>query len=168
LFLEEEIKKYNHAFMPKVGTNTALKDFVQKIPSAKYIYEFDLVGYFNNVGIVDVLKELAARGAPFQVIKRLLWTLSAAPKNMSYFDDHDTKYDETLTSREWYKSGIERIESIFEESFGNHKFNLKKYEVLIDEYLGFSVSGGKVDQALRGLPQGAAPSTILSLIVQSA
>jgi hypothetical protein len=58
--------------MPKVGTNTALSEFVQKIPSAKYIYEFDLVGYFNNVSIIDVLERLAQRGAPYSVISRLL------------------------------------------------------------------------------------------------
>jgi hypothetical protein len=52
-------------------------------------------------------------------------------------------------------------------AFGNHKFNNNKFEELIEEYLGFSVNGGKVDQALKGLPQGAAPSTILSLLVQS-
>lgn len=167
LFLEHEIKKYNHAFMPKVGTNTALKSFVEKVPSAQFIYEFDLVGYFNNVSIVDVLQGLAKRGTPFKSIKKLLWILSSSPKNMSYFDDHTTKYDETLTSREWYKTGIERVESIFEMAFGNHKFNNNKFEELIEEYLGFSVNGGKVDQALKGLPQGAAPSTILSLLVQS-
>jgi hypothetical protein len=86
---------------------------------------------------------------------------------MNYFDNHESEYDETLTSREWYKSGIERVESIFETAFGNRKFNQKKFTELMEDYLGFSVSGGKVDRALRGLPQGAAPSTILSLIVQS-
>jgi hypothetical protein len=58
--------------MPKVGTNTALKSFVEKVPSAQFIYEFDLVGYFNNVSIVDVLQGLAKRGTPFKSIKKLL------------------------------------------------------------------------------------------------
>lgn len=168
MFLENELKKFNHAFMPGVGTNTALAKFVKEIPQAKFIYEFDLVGYFNNVSIIEVLENLAKRGTPFKTISRLLKILARSPKNMNYFMDHDNDYDLKLTSREWYQSGIDRVESIFEEAFANNKFNLTKYELLAEEYLGFSVTGAKVAEALKGLPQGAAPSTILSLLVQSA
>jgi hypothetical protein len=46
-----------------------------------------------------------------------------------------------------------------------NKFMLKIFEEKIEDYFGFSIQGGKVDLSLRGLPQGAAPSTILALIV---
>jgi hypothetical protein len=167
LFLENELKKYNHAFMPKVGTNTALKDFATNIPKARYVYEFDFEGYFPSVSIIDVIFKLAKRGTPLKVLKKLLWLLINWPKNMSYFDDHDNERDLRTTEREWLTTGINRIETIFESSFSEflQKFNQSMCEELLEEYLGFSISGGKVDQALKGLPQGAAPSTILSLLI---
>lgn len=169
LFLENEIRKYNHAFMPKVGTNTALKDFASTIPKARYAYEFDFEGFFPSVSIIDVIQKLAERGTPFKVVKRLLWLLINWPSNMSYFDDHENERDEQITKRKWLTGGIKRIESIFESCYSEFKgnFNKSMCEELLDDYLGFSIQGGKVDQALKGLPQGAAPSTILSLIILS-
>jgi retron-type reverse transcriptase len=64
MFLENEIKKFNHAYMPRVGTSTAIKDLVLNVLDKKYIYEFDIKGFFNNVDIDVVMECLRARGMP--------------------------------------------------------------------------------------------------------
>jgi sulfur transfer protein SufE len=60
--LEEELKKFNHAYMPKVGTMTAIRDLITKVRHSKYIYEFDIKGFFNNVSINDTIAKLRERG----------------------------------------------------------------------------------------------------------
>jgi len=97
--LSDELKSFNHAFMPNVGTNTALSQFANDIPQAKYVYEFDIRQFFPTVNIVEVLKFLAARGVPFKTIRRLFYILINIPKNMSFFDDNLSDSDLNLTSR---------------------------------------------------------------------
>jgi len=167
LFLEKELKECNHAFMPKVGTNTALRDLALNVPQAKFVYEFDLEHYFGNVSIVDVMFGLAKRGMPRQVLKKLFRTVLNFPRNLSYMETELGSFDERISSREFYANGINRVETIFHDSFEGTplKFNSQKCEEELEEYLGFSVVGGQIDRILRGLPQGAAPSTILSLSI---
>jgi hypothetical protein len=97
--LADELKTFNHAFMPEVGTNTALSQFAYEIPEAKYVYEFDIRQFFPNVNIVEVLKMLAERGVPYKTIRKLFYLLINIPKNMSYFQDNMNESDLKLTER---------------------------------------------------------------------
>jgi len=153
--------------MPKVGTNTALRDLALNIPKAKFVYEFDLEHYFGNVSIVDVMVTLAKRGMPRTALKKLFRLVLNFPRNLSYMDTELGSFDERISSREFYQNGINRVETILHDSFEGSplKFNAEKCEEELEDYLGFSVVGGKIDRILRGLPQGAAPSTILSLSI---
>jgi hypothetical protein len=82
LFLENEIRKYNHAFLPRSGTITALKEFAEVIPQAKFVYEFDLRGFFNQVSIHKVLNMLYTRGMPLHLVRRFSEILIEIPKNI--------------------------------------------------------------------------------------
>lgn len=64
MFLEHELKEFNHAFMPQRGTNTALAELIMNVVDKKYVYEFDIKGFFNNVSINSVFEALRARGMP--------------------------------------------------------------------------------------------------------
>jgi len=71
MFLENELKEFNHAYMPRVGTVTALKDLVLKVLNKAYIYEFDIKGFFNNVSILDTIRKLRERGMNKEMRLRL-------------------------------------------------------------------------------------------------
>jgi hypothetical protein len=82
MFLENELKEFNHAYMPRVGTNTAIKDLVLKVLDRKFIYEFDIQGFFNNVSLIGTVKALLARGMPKKQVEDLFKIAIAAPLNL--------------------------------------------------------------------------------------
>lgn len=84
--------------MPSLGTNTALKDWVTKALKARFVYEFDLKGFFNNVQISDIIKKLQQRGMPFKYALKLNLLLNKVPANLKV-DDNKSKYDSSLFSR---------------------------------------------------------------------
>lgn len=163
LFLENEIRQYNHAFLPRSGTITALKEFAEVIPQAKFVYEFDLKGFFNQVSIHKVLNMLYERGMPLHLVRRFSEILIEIPKNIVWLGTHAivnkkkaVDYDETLAKRTW---GFRK------------KFTLGWAE------LGNKTSRGMIrwnpnstnmnPKHFKGLPQGAGISPILSLLVLS-
>lgn len=57
------MKKYNHAYMPKLGTLTASKDLINDVihNKANFVYEFDLVQFFPNVDKDQLNRQLKNR-----------------------------------------------------------------------------------------------------------
>jgi len=149
LFLEEELKEFNHAYMPGVGTTTAIRDFVLKVRNAKYIYEFDIKGFFNNVSIFRVIQMLRDRGMTESSISILYKLLKSAPVNIDWSNMNPltTGYDADLANRKAYVLGTGPVNKFHNHLFHNHNT--------------------MVNQAMKGLPQGAAPSTILSILALS-
>jgi len=146
MFLENELKQFNHAYMPRVGTSTALKDLVLKVLDRKYIYEFDIKGFFNNVDILDVIFELEERGMPKDLRDRLEEILMKCPQNLNLDEDSEavlTGYDRQLAFRKMFMPSASD----------------KKQPVLNKMMIGPNIY-----DLTKGLPQGAAPSTILSLL----
>jgi len=82
LFLEEELKQFNHAYMPNVGTMSAIKEFLLNVRNKKFIYEFDIKGFFNNVSIFRVIQQLRDRGMTEAMIGPLYQMLKSAPANV--------------------------------------------------------------------------------------
>jgi P2-related tail formation protein len=68
--------------MPNVGTLTAIRDFITKVRHHKYIYEFDIKGFFNNVSIFRVIQQLRDRGMSESMISILYNMLKSAPANI--------------------------------------------------------------------------------------
>lgn len=220
LFVEEELKLFNHAYTPGVGTKTCLTEWVNKVLPAKYVYEFDIKGFFNNVSInlvMDILKEKGMPGKQATHLNDILW---AAPDNLDLDKEKPkTDYDTTLAARKLLASGRPAvIEYVIPEKpvYDMQAARYAKPEELdIDRRLDlwnlkYSIVEGKgkyvmlrgrpvfvpllekqmfindgryqsttetiltakgpmkrvrlVDKMSKGLPQGAAPSTTLSLL----
>jgi len=83
LFLEEELKKFNHAYMPGVGTKTAIEKFVTEVRDYKYIYEFDIKGFFDKVSVDQTALSLHKRGMPYPLVNKLYKMLMSSPANLS-------------------------------------------------------------------------------------
>lgn len=146
MFLENELKQFNHAYMPRVGTSTAIKELVLKVLDKKYIYEFDIKGFFNNVDILDVIFELEERGMPQNLRDRLEEILMKCPQNLNLDEDSEsvlTGYDRQLAFRKMFMPSASD----------------KKQPILNKMMIG-----PNIHDLTKGLPQGAAPSTILSLL----
>lgn len=175
LFLEHELKKFNHAYMPAVGTKTGLKAFVINVLPKSYVYEFDLQGFFNNVSIPEVNRLLRERGMPEEIREKLILILKKAPSNMNFGDELvKTDYDKALAMRNLHreeegKSLFERANEILEkDGVLNHPLAGLFRQTLMDRLretdFNLKEKGTLIN---KGLPQGAAPSTILSLLALS-
>jgi len=222
LFLEDELKQFNHAYTPNVGTMTCLREWVKEVLPKKYIYEFDFKGFFNNVSITNVMDLLKERGMPGKTATKLNSILWSAPANLD-LDNPDNKptsdYDTTLAARNYVNVGKPHVvEYVVPEKpvYDMQKARYAKDEELdIDKRLDlwnlkYSIVEGKgkyvwlrgrvvfvpllekqtfvndgryqsssetvmtrhglmkriklVEKMHKGLPQGAAPSTTLSLL----
>jgi hypothetical protein len=113
MFLEDEIKKYNHAYLPGSGTNSALKHFVTDVIKAKYVYEFDFKGFFNNVSITDTIFSLEVRGMPDDVSGKLEKILKRVPANLGLYDEHTSEYDRSLAIRGYLEGQFDEPEPDF-------------------------------------------------------
>jgi len=161
LFLQEEIKKYNHAYLPGSGTNTALKDWVNLVLSAKNVYEFDLKGFFNNVPLPLIKKLLKRRGMPSEALDKLSRILKCAPENLTFGSDLiQNDYDKSLAMRNLDKSTQEL--DPFEWATMGVGFEDGRMITATEARLSLPS-----DAINKGLPQGAAPSTVLSLLALS-
>lgn len=72
----------NHAYQPGKGTVTAWLDVINKARKAKYIYEFDLKSFFENVPISKITRELIRIGIVPEVAFYLDEIHRRAPKNI--------------------------------------------------------------------------------------
>lgn len=163
MFLQEEISKYNHAYVPGSGTNTALKDWVTSVLSSKYVYEFDLKGFFNNVPIESVIDSLRDRGMPIDISAVLDRLLKCAPENLTVFDKPDSTYDQSLALRNQYKDAETMDPFEWKEKYMMGKGAIVSAFApagMAHRHFGLDAN----NMIGKGLPQGAAPSTILSLL----
>lgn len=71
-FLEGEIKSSQHAYMPGKGSLTAWRDVLKNVIKAKYIYETDLKGFFNNVSLAAIQSRLLDLGMPWETAKYII------------------------------------------------------------------------------------------------
>jgi len=167
MFLEEELKQFNHAYMPNRGTLTAWGEFIQKARHAKYIYEFDIKGFFNNVHIGKTVSDLIKRGMPESISATLKRLLFSYPSNLEPVSMRDQKFGNT-----YYKMGpgglLKKVEhkSDYDASLAlRHEFEdeerLKKLPPFMRKMKAAMAEKAAI---MKGLPQGAAPSTILSIL----
>jgi len=185
IFLEEEIKKYNHAYMPGVGTKTALQKLVTDTVRHKYVYEFDLKGFFNNVDIDSVIRLLLERGMPANTASHLERLLLSCPENVS-IDPKVWEAEKEMLREIELKMWEDFLFSKGDEAFNSHNWTAADYDLgtglgyddllgyrkaaIVEQSQGYHWDGNKYLFGMNlkaGLPQGAAPSTILSLLALS-
>lgn len=63
IFLEDKFLPSQHGFIPGKGTNTAIPELF-RITEYKYVYEFDLKQFFDNVNTIKVAQYLMSLGIP--------------------------------------------------------------------------------------------------------
>jgi len=160
LFLEEEIKRYNHAYTPNRGTLTAIKEFIEKVRHHKYIYEFDIEGFFNNVGIRDTIAKLRERGMS-ELRFDLKNILESCPNNIKETwkktRGEIMSYDQKLGFRKHLQKSTVKLTPELEGNWDN-------YDELGESWDDLMYRFDTMSELDKGLPQGAAPSTILSLL----
>lgn len=63
---------WQHGFRPGLGTKTAWSQVLSKVIKSRYVYEFDLKGFFNNVNVAGVLRYLElAHGLSFDISRQI-------------------------------------------------------------------------------------------------
>lgn len=174
LFVEEELKKFNHAYTPGVGTKSCLTEWVTHVLPAKYVYEFDIKGFFNNVKIGEVVRLLQEKGMPFDISLKLNQILNQIPANIS-MEDAKTDYDKDLSARDsWKFMWAPNTNNISVTLKSGLKLSVVKRIEEPTPFLDYIPDYLKNDPVVhmvpeksldKGLPQGAAPSTTLSLLV---
>jgi len=168
LFLEEELKAFNHAYMPKVGTITAIKALIDKVRHAKFVYEFDIKGFFNNVHIQKTIDLLRERGMTGSLSDHLRKILLAYPANLDLPDvTKAVKYGESsyfTVGKGGSLSKIKSIKTAYDASLAKRKWHVENKGVPKFLIKHLNQSPEEKEAMMKGLPQGAAPSTILSLL----
>jgi hypothetical protein len=127
----------------------------------KYVQEFDIKGFFNNVSLLRTVKALLKRGMPHKPLERLFKIAIAAPINMDFQQEDTMKsdYDIELSIRKGIITSDEASLAIREMPH--------RTSVIVPYLQEWGFSEGDTEEMLKGLPQGAAPSTILSLLALS-
>jgi hypothetical protein len=134
VFLTNSWAKNQHGYTKKRGTQTAWKQILTSVIKAKNVYEFDLVGYFNNINHRCIARMLERYQTPKYIIL-LLTELSCGP----VFDipvEEYIKYDTSVEA------------DAFEADWAKHEY-LQKYR-----------DGWRS----RGYPQGGSLSPLISII----
>lgn len=113
IFLEEEIKKFNHAYTPGVGTKSCITEWVNKVLPSPFVYEFDIKGFFNNVDIDETIEALRKRGMPKDILGTLGKILDKAPANVQLDGKEKSDYDRGLaTKNAWEKGEKVQVEQV--------------------------------------------------------
>jgi len=82
MFLRNQLQTFNHAFMVGRGTKSAIEDMISNVMKAKYVYEFDLKGFFDNVPIFGTVEKLRKLGMPIDICIKLASLLLSTPSNI--------------------------------------------------------------------------------------
>nr|YP_009722330.1 hypothetical protein [Morchella importuna]QGN66732.1 hypothetical protein [Morchella importuna] len=134
-FMDNSWPKWQHAYKTGRGSNTAWKKLLKIVDEAKFIYEFDLVGYFNSVRIDTVGRELLKFGVPKYITWHLMSLCSGDIENIT----------------------PEKLMKLTEDEKKKEEYRLAwtKYEFIHKHREGWRN---------KGLPQGSGISPILSIL----
>jgi len=175
------LPEWQHAYRPGKGTLSAWDEILRNVPKAKFVWEFDIKGFFDNVRVDKVIKNMDGLLSP-EMRECLLYMASIAPKLPA-----ETKIDEIAAQT---KIGLERARQ-YGYMFFNGYYSYGLWSV--DEKTGLWTTGGyiwqkggnylttpsseikgevmkgrRIDNAeslrYKGFPQGAAMSAFLSVL----
>lgn len=77
---DELLGDWQHGFRPGRGTKTAWSEVLSKVIKYRYVYEFDLKGFFSNVNVARVLRFLEYDHGLSRSVSEQIRTMSALPK----------------------------------------------------------------------------------------
>nr|ABL63816.1 putative retron-type reverse transcriptase [Neurospora intermedia] len=203
ILLRGELSAFNHAYLPKKGTLTCITEWVTKVLKTKYVYEFDIKGFFDNVSVEDTLNKLEERGLPVNMTSHWISLLESTPWNIDWkkgeykgMKDDQGKpvplipMDECLGERQMWKDELNKtaleIVASWEENeedyndgnYVEHPYytqiaddpnyveKIQELESILIKYRNphdwMAMPG--TQELIKGLPQGAAISPVLSLL----
>jgi len=86
---------FQHGGRPVRGLKTCWKDIIENVREKRYIYEFDLKGFFDNIDQSSIRDSLVFAGLPQHLIYQLMDMITQAPK--AYHSAPDPDGDTTPT-----------------------------------------------------------------------
>lgn len=83
VFLRNGWPEGQHGYTTGRGVHTAWRDILTKVIHYNYIYEFDFVGFFNNVNLDSVSDSLRQCGLPKWMTQHYMFLVASDVKNIS-------------------------------------------------------------------------------------
>jgi hypothetical protein len=80
LYFEKDVLAHQHGFIPGRGTLSAWRDIISRALNARYIYETDLKGFFDNVSNHEITRILFSRGIPHEWSMWIRKIMNSVPK----------------------------------------------------------------------------------------
>jgi len=151
IFLEDKFLDSQHGFIPNKGTLTAWKDLIEKIDHYKYIYEYDLRNYFEEIDIDMLTIRLKQAKIPHDEV----YWIKSIISNTPVLPENQYLHESNVHRKEW-----DRVSKFIEfsqtEKPLENSFNKNAAEVLKNVL--------SLPKPLKGVPQGCNLSPLLSLI----
>lgn len=94
IYLHKRIPLQQHGFYSGRGTKTAWEEVLKTVKQSKFIYEFDIKGFFPSVNVAGVMNKLEEYGTPAYVLDNLYWQGQMPPVLASERKNHSL--DESL------------------------------------------------------------------------
>lgn len=155
---------WQHGFRPKRGTSTAWISILTKVLQAPFIFEFDLVKYFDRVRLQALAAKLAELGMPSELIRKLIIINgSEVDQTKANYGELDSQFIQARI--ELYKA---KSPSAWIFPITQILDNIREVPVVPLCKWPENYGWGYVPQIHKlGLPQGAGTSPFLSMIVMA-
>jgi hypothetical protein len=180
LFLEPHISESQHAFMPGRGTLSAWREVISKINKYDYVYETDLVKFFDSVNITYITEKLLKVGMPEHVANYIQAINFSAPKLKNQDKVDETAYRDRINYQRWREneekldpnsSFYDGVNSFIKEN-GEEVFNIvmeaagcktKEEFVMQQHEIHSQYKPTSIGNLHRGAAQGAPTSPLLCI-----
>lgn len=83
MFLRNGWPEGQHGYTTGRGVHTAWSEILKTVIHSKFIFEFDFIGFFNNVNLESVTDSLRQCGLPKWVAAHYMFLAASEVKNIS-------------------------------------------------------------------------------------
>lgn len=182
IMMQKHILDSQHGFIPGRGTLSAWREVISKVMNARYVYECDLKGFFDNVNVTTITDILEKAGTP----KRVVYYIENINRNTPKLQDKDLTDESIHRDKEktykWLKSEmtetpeVTMLQSIqgFIDDNGRDMLEMLAQEEgceSVEEYVQLqwalmdSYKPKAIGDLFKGVPQGAPTSPFLSILI---
>jgi len=164
---------FQHGGRPVRGLKTCWQDIIENVKEKKYIYEFDLKGFFDNIDQSSIRDSLVFAGLPQHMIYQLMDMITQSPK--AYHSAPEPSGDTSPTRiTELVKSQMKQANML--KAFLNNDFSDITSSLMPNphEKISINISNNPAGQTYdvenglgisgSGVPQGASFSPMLACL----